>query len=84
MSALKQKHILTIFTKRRLKTDKALEVARKIEAHLDHEYKVLVLDKMVESIEFFETPQENESTILKDDMKSLEDELEHLKGENEE
>lgn len=77
------KHILTIFTKNRLKTDKALEVARKIEEHLDHEYKVLVLDKMVESIEFFETPQENESTILKDDMKSLEDELEHLKGENE-
>lgn len=77
------KHILTIFTKNRLKTDKSLEVAQKIEAHLDHKYKVLVFDKMVEKVEFFETPQENESTILKDDMKSLEDELEHLKGENE-
>jgi len=49
------KNILVIWTKNRLKTDMALEVATKIGNHLDNEFKVLVLDKNVEKMEFFDT-----------------------------
>jgi len=77
------KHILTIFTKNRLKTDKSLEVAQKIEAHLDHKYKVLVFDKMVEKVEFFETPQDEDIATIQYDLSSLEKEIESLKGESE-
>ncbi|MCK9319765.1 hypothetical protein [Methanoculleus sp.] len=73
------KHILTIFTKNRLKTDKALEYAKKVQEHLDNEYKVLIFDKNVDKVEFFEVPQEQEIQAQDD----LEIDLELEKGENE-
>jgi len=73
------KHILTIFTKNRLKTDKALEYAKKVQEHLDNEYKVLIFDKNVDKVEFFEVPQEQEIQA-QDDLEIV---LELEKGENE-
>ena len=73
------KHILMIFTKNRLKTDKALEYAKKVQEHLDNEYKVLIFDKNVDKVEFFEVPQEQEIQA-QDDLEIV---LELEKGENE-
>lgn len=50
--------ILVIWTKNRLKTDKAIESAQKIEEHLGNVCKVLVLDKNVDSVEWFDMPKE--------------------------
>jgi hypothetical protein len=75
------KHILTIFTKNRLKTDKALEYAKKVQEHLDNEYKVLIFDKNVDKVEFFEVPQETTQNIML--QNDLEIDLELEKGENE-
>ena len=73
------KDILVIWTKNRLKTDQAIENAKKVEKHLEDEYSVLILDKNVESIEWFEKP--------KDDLfvgNELEKEIEKLNEEKEE
>lgn len=75
------KHILTIFTKNRLKTDKALEYAKKVQEHLDNEYKVLIFDKNVDKVEFFEVLQETTQNIML--QNDLEIDLELEKGENE-
>ncbi len=53
-------HILVVKVKRRMKTDECIKTAQRIETHLDNEFKVLVTDKNVEGIHFFEVPMQNE------------------------
>lgn len=66
------KDIFVIWTKNRLKTDLALEMARKVEKHLDNKYKVLILDSNVEKAEWFETPKEPTIQTQDDELIDLE------------
>jgi predicted acetyltransferase len=71
------KDILVMRVKNRLKTDDAIAHAKKIEEHLKDEYSVLILDKNVQDIEFFERPKDD---IVVDYEDELDKELEE-KGE---
>lgn len=66
------KDIFVIWTKNRLKTDTSLEVARKVEKHLNNKYKVLILDSNVEKVEWFETPKEPLFQTQDDELIDLE------------
>lgn len=72
--------ILVIKVKKVLKTDKCLEVARKVEEHFDNEFKVLILDKNVSNVEWFDMPKEEP---IVNDAKKIDEELlnESEKGE---
>ena len=48
--------ILVMRVKKRKKTDECIQDAQRIESHLNNGYKVLIIDKNVESIELFELP----------------------------
>lgn len=69
------KDMLVVRVKNRLKTDKALEMARKIEEHLEDEYSVLILDRNVKEIEWFERPKEP-VVIKPQDDEAIDKELE--------
>lgn len=73
--------ILVIKLKKVLKTDKCLEVARKVEEHFNGDFKVLILDKNVETIEWFDMPKEE---VVVNDLKAIDEALlnvEETKGE---
>ena len=67
------KDMLVIRVKNRLKTEKCLEIARSIEEHLEDEYSVLLLDKNVAEIEWFERPKE--AVIEPQDDNKIDEEL---------
>jgi predicted acetyltransferase len=73
------KDILVMRVKNRLKIDEAIAHAKKVEEHLDGVYSVLILDKNVQDIEFFERPKDD---VVVDYEDELDKELEEIeKGE---
>jgi len=70
-------HILVMRVKNKLSTDECIKKAQRIESHLNGKYKVLIIDKNVQDIEFFEEP--NGTEIAKETDEKIELEIE--KGE---